>query len=107
MSSSTSNARLINLFLEMMSAERGARPNTLDAYRREILPDAELGLGNSIHVNAYRISGLVPGALRSIPGAETTRVLLIVTSLLRIQALPASVVVLCLMTHSKKRFTTR
>ena len=29
----------------------------------EILSDAELGLGNSIHVQAYRISGLVPGAL--------------------------------------------
>jgi PAT family beta-lactamase induction signal transducer AmpG len=35
----------------------------LDAYRRELLPDAELGLGNSIHVQAYRISSLVPGAL--------------------------------------------
>jgi len=35
----------------------------LDAYRRELLPDAELGLGNSIHVQAYRLSGLVPGAL--------------------------------------------
>lgn len=35
----------------------------LDAYRRELLPDVELGLGNSIHVQAYRLSGLVPGAL--------------------------------------------
>lgn len=35
----------------------------LDAYRRELLADNELGLGNSIHVNAYRVSGLVPGAL--------------------------------------------
>jgi MFS transporter, PAT family, beta-lactamase induction signal transducer AmpG len=35
----------------------------LDAYRREILSDAELGLGNSVHVNAYRVAGLVPGAL--------------------------------------------
>lgn len=35
----------------------------LDAYRRELLSDAELGLGNAIHVNAYRISGLIPGAL--------------------------------------------
>ncbi len=34
-----------------------------DAFRREILPDAELGLGNSIYVNAYRISSLVPGSL--------------------------------------------
>jgi PAT family beta-lactamase induction signal transducer AmpG len=35
----------------------------LDAYRRELLPDNELGLGNSIHVQAYRLSGLVPGSL--------------------------------------------
>jgi PAT family beta-lactamase induction signal transducer AmpG len=38
----------------------------LDAYRRELLPDRELGLGTSIHVNAYRISSLVPGALALI-----------------------------------------
>ncbi len=35
----------------------------LDAYRRELLPDVELGLGNAIHVQAYRLAGLVPGAL--------------------------------------------
>jgi PAT family beta-lactamase induction signal transducer AmpG len=38
----------------------------LDAYRREILPDAELGLGNVVHVNAYKIAGLVPGSLSLI-----------------------------------------
>jgi PAT family beta-lactamase induction signal transducer AmpG len=38
----------------------------LDAYRRELLPDRELGIGNSIHVQAYRLSGLVPGALALI-----------------------------------------
>jgi len=38
----------------------------IDAYRRELLPDIELGLGNSIHVNAYRIAGLVPGSLSLI-----------------------------------------
>lgn len=38
----------------------------LDAYRREILPDAELGLGNAVHVQAYRLSGLVPGSLALI-----------------------------------------
>lgn len=38
----------------------------LDAYRREILPDEELGLGNAIHVQAYRISSLIPGALAFI-----------------------------------------
>jgi PAT family beta-lactamase induction signal transducer AmpG len=35
----------------------------LDAYRRELLPEAELGLGNAVHVNAYKIAGLVPGSL--------------------------------------------
>jgi PAT family beta-lactamase induction signal transducer AmpG len=38
----------------------------LDAYRREILPDIELGLGNVVHVNAYKIAGLVPGSLSLI-----------------------------------------
>lgn len=35
----------------------------LDAYRRELLSDDELGTGNSIFVNAYRVSSLVPGSL--------------------------------------------
>ena len=38
----------------------------LDAYRRELLPDSELGLGNAIHVNAYKIAGLIPGSLSLI-----------------------------------------
>ncbi|MBZ0104429.1 MAG: AmpG family muropeptide MFS transporter [Sulfuricella denitrificans] len=38
----------------------------LDAFRREILFDIELGLGNAIHVNAYRIASLIPGSLSLI-----------------------------------------
>lgn len=38
----------------------------LDAYRRELLEEHELGLGNAVHVNAYRIAGLVPGSLSLI-----------------------------------------
>jgi len=38
----------------------------LDAYRRELLPDEELGMGNSWFVNAYRISSLIPGSLALI-----------------------------------------
>ena len=38
----------------------------LDAYRRELLGESELGLGNAVHVNAYRIAGLVPGSLSLI-----------------------------------------
>ena len=35
----------------------------LDAYRREMLADDELGTGNSFFINAYRVSSLVPGSL--------------------------------------------
>jgi PAT family beta-lactamase induction signal transducer AmpG len=38
----------------------------LDAFRREYLRDDELATGNSIHVQAYRISGLIPGGLALI-----------------------------------------
>jgi integrase/recombinase XerD len=35
-SSKTSDAKLIGLFLDMLAAEQGAGPNTLDAYRRDL-----------------------------------------------------------------------
>jgi PAT family beta-lactamase induction signal transducer AmpG len=38
----------------------------IDAFRREILKDEEQGLGNVIHVNAYKIAGLIPGSLSLI-----------------------------------------
>ncbi|MDR1311659.1 MAG: AmpG family muropeptide MFS transporter [Burkholderiaceae bacterium] len=38
----------------------------IDAYRRELLPDVEQGLGSAVHVNAYRIAGLIPGSLSLI-----------------------------------------
>ncbi|MEO8466951.1 MAG: AmpG family muropeptide MFS transporter [Gammaproteobacteria bacterium] len=38
----------------------------LDAYRRELLADNELGAGNSFFVQAYRLSSLVPGSLAFI-----------------------------------------
>lgn len=38
----------------------------VDAFRREILSDNELGIGNAVHVNAYRIAGLIPGSLSLI-----------------------------------------
>ena len=38
----------------------------IDAYRRELLADDELGTGTSFWVNAYRLSGLVPGSLALI-----------------------------------------
>jgi len=44
----------------------GTQDIAVDAFRREILDDNELGLGNAVHVNAYRIAGLVPGSLSLI-----------------------------------------
>ncbi len=38
----------------------------VDAYRRELLRDDEQGMGNVIHVNAYKVAGLVPGSLSLI-----------------------------------------
>ena len=45
----------------------------LDAYRRELLPDIELGIGNAVHVQAYRLAGLVPGSLALILSDFLTR----------------------------------
>ncbi|NNM51574.1 MAG: AmpG family muropeptide MFS transporter [Pseudomonadales bacterium] len=49
-----------SLLISLLSA---SQDTALDALRREILPDNELGLGSSLHVNAYKIAGLVPGSL--------------------------------------------
>lgn len=38
----------------------------VDAYRREMLSPSRLALGNVVHVNAYKIASLVPGALALI-----------------------------------------
>jgi PAT family beta-lactamase induction signal transducer AmpG len=56
----------IVLFCTLLAFLSATLDIALDAYRRELLSDTELGLGNSVHVNAYRIAGLVPGALSLI-----------------------------------------
>jgi PAT family beta-lactamase induction signal transducer AmpG len=56
----------IALFCTLLAFLSATQDIVLDAYRRELLSDQELGLGNSIHVNAYRIAGLVPGSLSLI-----------------------------------------
>lgn len=50
---------LISFVISFFSASQDV---VLDAYRREILPDEELGLGSSIYVGGYRIAMLVSGA---------------------------------------------
>lgn len=56
----------IVLFCTLLAVLSATQDIVLDAYRRELLDDAELGLGNAIHVNAYRVAGLVPGSLSLI-----------------------------------------
>jgi PAT family beta-lactamase induction signal transducer AmpG len=38
----------------------------LDAYRRELVPDNEIGLGSSLFINAYRLSGLFSFSIAAI-----------------------------------------
>jgi len=57
------SAGLIALVCVIVAFFSASQDVVLDAYRRELLSDNELGLGNSIHVQAYRISNLVPGSL--------------------------------------------
>jgi len=54
---------LITLTATAVAVFSATQDIVLDAYRRELLPDDELALGNAIHVQAYRISGLIPGSL--------------------------------------------
>jgi len=57
---------LIVIFVFMVSLFSASQDIVIDAYRRELLADDELGTGNSIFINAYRLASLVPGALALI-----------------------------------------
>ena len=62
----TLNIGLIIALSGLLAFFSASQDIVLDAYRRELLSDTELGLGNSIHVNAYKIAGLIPGSLSLI-----------------------------------------
>jgi len=57
---------MIIVFATLLAFLSATQDIALDAYRRELLDDEELGLGNSVFVNAYRVAGLVPGSLALI-----------------------------------------
>ena len=64
---------LIEAFLEMLSAERGARVNTLDAYRRD-LDDARAEIrGGIARARADAVEGYVAGLTRRGMAPATTR----------------------------------
>ena len=55
--------RAIVLVATLLAFLSATQDIALDAYRRELLADNELGLGTAVHINAYRIAGLVPASL--------------------------------------------
>ena len=55
--------RSIVLLATLLAFLSATQDIALDAYRRELLADNELGLGTAVHINAYRIAGLVPASL--------------------------------------------
>ncbi len=61
-----SDLRTIAYIATLLAFLSATQDIVLDAYRRELLQESELGLGNAVHVNAYRIAGLVPGSLSLI-----------------------------------------
>lgn len=60
------NVQLVGAVAAALALFSATQDIALDAFRREILPEHELGLGNAMYVNAYRIAGLVPGSLSLI-----------------------------------------
>ena len=60
------NMALVLWICALLACFSATQDIALDAYRRELLAESELGLGNAIHVNAYRVAGLVPGSLALI-----------------------------------------
>jgi len=61
--SPTYDLRTIVVLSTLLAFLSATQDIAIDAFRRELLSDAELGLGNAVHVNAYRIGGLIPGSL--------------------------------------------
>jgi PAT family beta-lactamase induction signal transducer AmpG len=64
--SPTSELALISLLAVVVAFFSATQDIAIDAYRRELLRYEEMGLGNVVHVNAYKIAGLIPGSLSLI-----------------------------------------
>ncbi|HRE35932.1 MAG TPA: site-specific integrase, partial [Sphingopyxis terrae] len=67
-----SDARLIDRFLEMMSAERGASRNTILAYRRDLEQAAELVRGSLGDADAAVLRALM-AAYRTLAASSAAR----------------------------------
>jgi PAT family beta-lactamase induction signal transducer AmpG len=62
----TTSIQGIAVLIFLVSLFSASQDIVIDAYRRELLADDELGTGNSIFINAYRLASLVPASLAFI-----------------------------------------
>jgi PAT family beta-lactamase induction signal transducer AmpG len=62
MSDPKSGLTMVRFWSFLIALFSASQDIVIDAYRREILPDEELGLGSSLYVNGYRLAMLVSGA---------------------------------------------
>jgi PAT family beta-lactamase induction signal transducer AmpG len=65
------NLNLVSLWAFLIALFSASQDVVIDAYRREVLPDEELGLGSSLYVTGYRIAMLASGALALIIAQST------------------------------------
>lgn len=65
------NLEAVSAWAFLISFFSASQDVVVDAYRREILPDEELGLGSSLYVTGYRLAMLVSGALALIIAQNT------------------------------------
>jgi PAT family beta-lactamase induction signal transducer AmpG len=61
-----SQVSLIAFMAALVAFLSASQDIVIDAFRREILPDNEQGLGSAVHVNAYKVAAMVPGSLSLI-----------------------------------------
>lgn len=74
------NLNVVSMWAFLIALFSASQDVVIDAYRREVLPDEELGLGSSLYVTGYRIAMLASGALaliiaQSTPWKETYLIL--------------------------------
>jgi len=96
-----SDLKVIAYIATLLAFLSATQDIVLDAYRRELLADNELGMGSAVHVNAYRIAGLVPGSLSLIlSDILAWNMVFIVTSLFMLPG-----IIMTLLVHEPHRAT--
>ena len=89
-----SDMSLISLLAVIVAFFSATQDIAIDAFRRELLLDEEQGLGNVVHVNAYKIAGLIPGSLSLILADHVSwKMVYLITALFMLPGLLMSFIV--------------